>query len=169
MEENSLDSSPEEVVDVPETESPEIILSDKGRKFLNQTRPWVRFMSVMIFIGAGFMALGGVMTSIVGLNPGTSVPVETTGNPLLGNFVYWGLFCLFMAVLYVFPGIHLSRLASAIKTLESGRAGTDLEKVLKYQRSFWRYVGILTAFSLILLVSIFAFSIAVTIFMYMNS
>jgi len=39
---------------------------------------------------------------------------------------------------------------------------------LKYQKSFWRYMGILTVISLIIMVSVLAFSTAFTFFMLLN-
>ena len=75
MDENSMDSVPENTMNDEEvkpadfgTEQPEdILLTADGQKFLNQTRPWVRFMSIMIFIGAAFTLLGGLMIILVGL------------------------------------------------------------------------------------------------------
>lgn len=55
-----------------------------------------------------------------------------------------GIFYLALACLYVAPGVYLHRYAGAIKHLKSTCTDSGLEDVLKHQRSFWRFVGILS-------------------------
>ncbi len=101
---------------------------------LRQTRPWVRFMSVMSFIGSGFMLIFGVAVMVIGsLGPsGKDLP-----TPALG-LVYVPL-----AFLYVYPGVKLWSYASAIEKLTLSRAVDDLDGALGQQKSFWRFVGIM--------------------------
>mgnify|MGYP000961459785 CR=1 FL=1 len=167
MKEDSMDPMPEPAPDARPAMPGEVALSDRGRKFLSQTRPWVRFMSVMIFAGAVFMILGGVMVAVVGLSRNTVPDGGFAGLPF-GNFLYLGLLYVALALLYVGPGVCLSRFAAAIKKLEAAPASEALEKVLKSQRSFWRYVGILAVVSLVVLASLLAFFLAVTLFMFIN-
>jgi hypothetical protein len=67
MDENSTGSIPdnassvgEEVVvnSEPEDKPDEVVLTANGQKFLLQTRPWVRFLSIMVYIFAVFALLG---------------------------------------------------------------------------------------------------------------
>ena len=135
----------------------EISLSPAGQQFLNQTRPWVRFMSVMMFIMAGFMFLAGLIMIGTGA---VFVGQSRLNNPMsaLGPAVA-GTFYVILSLLYLAPGVFLHRYAGTIKLLESSRAAQALEDALKHQKSFWRYVGILTLISLILGVILVIFMI----------
>jgi hypothetical protein len=168
MDENSMDPIPYNTIDVGEAAPADVLLTADGRKFLNQTRPWVRFMSIMVFIGAGFAALCGLSMFLL---EATGDMVATKNEAFLGvpggGFLL-GLLYLVLAVVYIAPGIFLSRYATAIKALDSTQTSQALEKALKYQKSFWRYVGILTVISLIVLAAIIAFSLAITFFMLLN-
>lgn len=151
------------------TETPEsILLTANGRKFLNQTRPWARFLSIMVFIGAAFTLLGGLMVILVGLTGNLFGTESGAFDQLPGGGFALGLIYMVMAVLYVPPGIFLSRYASAIKYLESTPTSQALERALKYQKSFWRYIGIFTVIGLIVLAAVIAFSLAIALFMVVN-
>ena len=176
MDENSTGSMPGDRLDSEEamapdigTEKPEnVLLTANGRKFLNQTRPWVRFLSIMVFIGAAFTLLGGFMVILVGLTGNFFGAGSGAFDQLPGGGFALGLIYMVMAVLYVPPGIFLSRYASAIKNLESTPTSQGFERALKYQKSFWRYIGIFTVIGLIVLAAALAFSLAVALFMVVN-
>jgi len=168
MEENSADPISNGMVDV-ETETPaDVLLTADGQRFLNQTRPWVRFMSIIVFIGAAFMVLGGVMLFLVGITGSLANTGNNAFGPMPGGGFGVGLLYLVMAVLYIPPGIFLSRYASAIKNLESTRTSQALDNALKYQKSFWRYIGIFTVVCLVITAAVIAFSLAVVLFMFLN-
>jgi ABC-type uncharacterized transport system permease subunit len=61
---------------------------------------------------------------------------------------------------YVAPGVYLFRFASAIRDLKANSNAVALEDTLKHQRSFWRYVGILMAVTMVLAVIVFVLAIA---------
>lgn len=102
---------------------------------LRQTRPWVVFLSVMAFIGSGFMLLGGVLVMFVGaLAPtGSAVPSVALGALYIP-----------MAFLYIYPAIKLWAYGGAINRLLASRTSEDLAAALGQQKSFWKYAGILT-------------------------
>ena len=176
MDENSMDSVPDNTPGGEEikprdtgAEQPEdVFLTADGQKFLNQTRPWVRFLSIMVFIGAAFTLLGGLMVILVGLTGNFFGAGSGAFDQLPGGGFALGLIYMVMAVLYVPPGIFLSRYASAIKNLESTPTSQGFERALKYQKSFWRYIGIFTVIGLIVLAAALAFSLAVALFMVVN-
>ena len=176
MDENSIDSVSGNGLDGEEatpaddgtTRAGEVFLTANGKKFLNQTRPWVRFLSIMVFIGAAFTLLGGLTVMLVGITGSLIGVGNETFSQLPGGGFTLGLIYLVMAVLFVPPGIFLTRYASAIKTLESTPSAQALEKALKYQKSFWRYAGILTVVYLVVMAAIIAFSLAIAMFMVVN-
>jgi hypothetical protein len=136
-------------------------VTERTQECLAQTKPWVRLVSVLTFIGAGFMALGGLAMFVVGATAGAS------SNNALGGMVggaVLGLVYLAMAGLYVAPGIFLSRYASAINRLRQDGSTATLEDALMHQRSFWRYVGILSLVGMILGALVMVIAIAAGIY-----
>ena len=143
MDDHSMEPEPYKTIDVenvqPADVLADIILTNKGMKFLRQTRPWARFMSIIVFIGAGLMLLAGIMMFLFGASGNFLGANDPALQDLPGRSFVLGWVYLVLAVLYVAPGVFLFRYASAIKTLESACTAEALEKALKYQKSFWRY------------------------------
>jgi hypothetical protein len=165
MEENSIDPAPDKTADIETVKSDAISLSEKGMKFLSQTKPWVRFMSIIVFISVGFMVLGGLMMFLVGFAGNIFGKAAESYTPVPGGAVTAGLA---LAVLYIAPGIFLSRYAAAIKKLEASPDARSLEAAIKYQRSFWRYIGVITVFCLVVSAAVCAFLVAVALFNFIN-
>jgi hypothetical protein len=126
-----------------------VVLTPLAQHYLDQTRPWVRFVSVLTFVVAGFMALAGVIMLLVALFGGFAA--RSAGGLGLRGAVGGAVlacFYLVLASVYIAPGVYLARYASAIERLRAtGNAGV-LEDALKHQKSLWRFVGIVTAISL---------------------
>jgi hypothetical protein len=133
-------------------------VTERAQRYLGETKPWVRFMSVMIFIGAGFMVIAALAMFAL-----MSAGGAAGDNPLAG--VIGGsvaaLVYLALALLYVAPGVFLSRYAGAIGRLAKDKSVGTLEDALQHQRSFWRYVGILTLVSVALSVLVVTLAIVV--------
>lgn len=101
---------------------------------LKQTRPWVLMMSVMCFLGAGFMLLGGLAMFAMAF----VMPRGGAQQMMLGA-VYVPL-----ALVYIYPAVKLWSYGSSIGRLSASTATADLEDALRHQKSFWKYCGILT-------------------------
>lgn len=116
------------------------------------TKPWVRLVSVMMFIGAALLLvlalvmgmMGGVIASAA-KNPGFS------GGMGVGIAIVYGV----MALFYIYPAIKLWKYASCIEILLNSAASFDLEMALSQQRSFWKFVGVITLVILALYALIF--------------
>jgi len=168
MEENALNPVYEDRVDVETTKSEDVCLSEKGRKYFSQTRPWVRFLSIILFICIGCMVLGGLMILLVGMTGsllGSSNPIY---DMMPGGTFVVGLVYIILAILYAAPAVFLSRYASAIKNLQAEPSSQVLEGAIKYQKSFWRYIGVLTVVSLVIMAAAIAFFFAIVFFMFLN-
>lgn len=114
---------------------------------LRKTRPWVRFLSILGFVAAGLMVLAGVGVSIFGLVDGGESSGPFGGALMVGVGVLYVLF----ALLYIVPSRYLSRYASAIKTAVASPSKTAaVEEALRYQKSFWKFVGIIMLVMLLL-------------------
>jgi hypothetical protein len=64
------------------------------------------------------------------------------GGPIPGAVL--GLVYIPFAIVYVYPGLKLWSYGKSIGQLMLSRASTDLEAALGHQKSFWKFVGILT-------------------------
>ena len=126
-------------------------LTPLAQQYLDETRPWVRFMSIVIFVMSGLMALMGLVMVLVGIFGGLAAG-NTGGLGPLGSAIGMGVMALFylaLACVYIAPGVYLSRYAAAIQRLKANSTAGGLEDALKHQKSFWRFVGILTAVGLV--------------------
>ncbi len=63
--------------------------------------------------------------------------------------------------MYIAPGMFLWRYASAIQSLKASATAARLEDALKHQKSFWRFLGILTAIAVV--VGILGIGLAVVV------
>ena len=118
---------------------------------LDQTRPWVRFLSILMFIGVGFLLLGALFVLVGGAAMSRGMPTA------LFSIVY-----VLMAVLYTPPALFLWQYASAIKSMDQ-RQSSGMEQALGAQRSFWRYVGILAVVLLVIYAIVLAVVVAVAV------
>jgi len=61
-----------------------------------------------------------------------------------------GVFYLICAGLYVFPAIFLFRAAGGVVQVKRGQVVAGMEKTLGNQKSFWKFIGIVTVVMLCL-------------------
>ena len=108
------------------------------------TRPWVRLVSILGFIGAGFMLFTGLMFAV----GSQFLPFarEAVGG---GSFAVLGVVYACMGLLYFIPSRHLWRYGSFIDAYLRDPQEAQLEQALEAQRRFWKFVGILAAISLL--------------------
>jgi hypothetical protein len=104
------------------------------------TKGWVRFISVLMFVGAGFMLLIGLAMLLMG-----NAMASATKNPMFsgGMGVFMAVTYGIIAFVYIFPALKLWKYATCIGNLMSSGAALDLEMALNEQRSFWKFIGIL--------------------------
>lgn len=116
---------------------------------LNSTKPWVRLCSVVGFIFAFFMLIAGIGLFFIG----SDIP----NMPFSGAVI--GVIYLLMALLYFMPSLYLFQYATAIGVAQATQSMADIANALNYQKSFWKFAGIMV---LVMLV-IFALGIAAAI------
>ena len=123
---------------------------------LQRTQPWVRFLAIMGFIGAGFMVLVGLTAGVAGAATGR---IETIGLMIVYPI---------MAVVYVFPSLFLLRYADRIRSFVASGREQDLLGALDAQRSFWKFAGILTIVSIMFGILIGVFGVLAGVIMGMR-
>jgi hypothetical protein len=117
---------------------------------LRATKPWVRFISIIMFIMVGLTFLGGLVMMFM------PSPAGMRGfgfGPLVG-IIY-----IIMGVLYLAPAYFLHQYASSIGDFVQNGGDSALETALGSQKSFWRFVGILTLVVICIYALVFVFVI----------
>jgi hypothetical protein len=106
-------------------------VGERAVQLLRQTRPWVMFLSVLLFLGTAFMLLAGIGLVVSGL---------AMGGPTFSNII--GLAYIPVALVYLYPAIKMWTYGSAISRLVISGATTDLEAALAQQKHLWKFLGI---------------------------
>jgi hypothetical protein len=109
---------------------------------LQQTQPWARFMGIVGFVMVGLMVLIGVAAGAAGIATGDAeAAVLLVIYPLI-------------ALLYIFPSLHLVRYANRIRDFVAHGQQSQLEAALEAQRAFWKFIGIVTLVTILMTVLI---------------
>ena len=131
--------------DVPEPREAKDTSVDKNKAILNYimsslraTKPWTRLLSILGFIGTGLTILVG-LGLMVG---GNFIPISPQAPPWA--FLGLGIFYLLTSVFCLVPSIWLSKYSAAIASFLKRGDSAQLGKAMAYQKSFWKFVGILT-------------------------
>lgn len=122
---------------------------------LRQTRPWVVFLAILGFIACAFMALGGLALLAFG---------GAMGSAGKAAFPSWlGLVYLPFALLYVPPCVFMLRYGGALKVFLQDGSMESLTAAMRHQKSFWKFIGMLTAIGIGLYVVVVAAVVVVGI------
>lgn len=105
---------------------------DEVVALLAKTRPWVKLIAALIFVGFGLVLVIAVVMGLAGLGSTKSAASALAFLPLL-----------FAALLYLLPALFLWRYAASIRQLQDGGGQAALETALRHQKSFWKFAGVL--------------------------
>ena len=124
-------------------EEKDLQLHEQASLHLWNATKWMKFMAIMMIIGAVFLVVGAFAMLAVG-----SVAKDVTNYPAPNpvNFPFWVVSVLYfaMAALYVVPIVYLLRASKAGKAAAEDNNNEEVVAFLKYNQSFWKFVGILT-------------------------
>jgi len=128
-------------MDMEQNQSAEAKVTNQMISYLRSTKPWTKFLSVLGFIMVAFSVLIGLLF-MIGRN------LFPQGAPTFFVSIMYMLFSL----IYLFPSIYLFKYSSSIsRFLNTGRE-IDMEYALSYQKSFWKFVGIVSLIAIIIAV-----------------
>lgn len=120
-------------------ESFELHLNNEAVGALRESAKWSFFLSILGFIGIGFMVLAGLFmsTMMAGIPSGTmgSSPFAAIQGVLGGVYIV-------MALLYFFPVFYLYKYASGMKTALSSNDSALLTNSLVYLKSHHKFLGV---------------------------
>ncbi|MBN8421292.1 MAG: hypothetical protein J0L73_20425 [Verrucomicrobia bacterium] len=114
------------------------------------TKPWVRFISVLMWIAICLIILGIIIAGAA-MTLGASKSIGTPELILIGAY---GVMIFF----YIYPAMKMWKFANRVKSLMATRSLSDLDAALTEQRKLWKFVGIFTIITLcIYLVAVIGF------------
>lgn len=128
-----------EVTDEIHSEA-QLIVSDAGINYLNETVKWSKFLSIMGFIGSGFMVIMGLFAgsifSTLSANP------QFKAMPAVASIAL-GVVYILMGLLYFFPTLYLLRFSNKTKLAISTKNTSELTEAFKNQKSLYKFMGIM--------------------------
>ena len=117
---------------------------------LKGASPWLRFVGVLGFVGAGFTVLTGV--AFLALFPFFTRPFAGI-DPFSGTvdaavWVIMAVFCIILGVFMVLPSLFMYRFGEKIRGYLRTGAEQELELAFKNNRLLWKFIGIICIVSL---------------------
>jgi len=139
--------SPEATV-VPVKSLAQGSLTETMLVYLKAASPWLRFIGILGFIGAGFMVLWGVIfvaiIPLMGTQTWSEIPGFEDFSGFLGVAFGGSMVVLFlgMGVLVFFPSLFIYRFGEKIRSYIRSGSDQDLELAFKNNKSLWKFMGI---------------------------
>jgi uncharacterized membrane protein len=112
----------------------ELVLEIQAEAYLRETRKWTKFFAILGFIFIGLMVLMSIGTFVAGSIGGLS------SMPLAG----FGFFYLIMIGVYFFPIYYLLQFSNKAKEALMSRSSQALTEAMKFLKSHYKFVGIMT-------------------------
>ena len=135
----------------------ELQLDSTAKEFLKETAKWAHFLSILGFIGIGFLVLIAVFAGTI---------FSAMGNSMQGMRMYSGSFGVIMgavyfiiALLYFFPVYYLFKFSTNAKKAFANNDSESLTESLGYLKSHYKFIGILMIVCLALYALTFVFAI----------
>jgi hypothetical protein len=112
-------------------------LSEESIKHLDATRKWSFFLSVLGFVGLGFLVLAGLfmMTIFNSFEPQAYQPFPGT----IVGFLYF-----ILAIVYFFPVYYLLKFSSNMKNAIMSRNELTMEEAFRFLKKHYQFIGIMT-------------------------
>jgi len=106
--------------------------------YLNETRKWTIFLSVLGFIFIGFLVIASLFIGTIF----SSLTNNTTLSGAAG--VAAGFIYFLIAILYFFPIYYLYQFSRFAKSAIANNNSDDLNSAFKNLKSHYKFMGILT-------------------------
>ena len=127
------------------------ILTETMLVYLKGASPWLRFIGILGFIGAGitalwgvlFFVLGSVMAQIWSSIPGFESVSKISGSMGAAFGALAALIIIGAAVITFILSRYLYRFGTMIRSYLGEGREHDLELAFKSNKSFWKFIGII--------------------------
>lgn len=129
-------------------ESFELEVGNEIKDFLKEISSWGYFLSIVGFIGIGLLVLLGIVfMASMSNNAFGGNPYQGIGLPMS----YFGLFYIFIALVYFFPVLYLFNFSKKMKTALQSRNNAEFVSAFSNLKSHYKFMGIFT----IIIISIY--------------
>lgn len=135
----------------------ELQLDSTAKDFLKETAKWAYFLSIIGFIGIGFLALFGLFATTIFATLGSTVPGMAMYGGSLGKMI--GFMYFFMAAIYFIPVYYIFKFSSNAKKAFRDNDSEALTASFGYLKSHYKFFGILMIILLALYALLFVFAI----------
>ncbi len=125
-------------------------ITSKSQAFLKETAKWTGFLSILGFIGVGFMVLGALLI----LTVGGSFIARTGGMGGMQTGIL-ALVYLIMAAIYFVPVLYMYNFSKEMKKAVRTGSAQDYENGFDYLKRHFKYVAIVAIVILSLYVLMF--------------
>ena len=140
----------------PILELEELKLTSKAKHFLRETAKWCFFLSILGFIGIGFLVLLGIFsTTIVSAMQQLQPQFYPESLGLILTVVY-----LVSAIISFFPVYYLLQFSNKLKRALQSKSDDVLEKAFEMLKSHYKFIGVFTIITLSLYILLIVASIA---------
>ncbi|MDR2964795.1 MAG: hypothetical protein LBU88_03365 [Treponema sp.] len=141
--------SPETQIVPQANQNTGIELTTNMLKYLNEASPWLRFVGILGYIGAGFTVFGGIIGALGMLAADSALDLSGGVFGAAGLGALFLLYIPFGALLFL-PAHFTYKFGQKIRNYRFTNSVNDLEEALKNNKSFWKFTGILYIISLAL-------------------
>ena len=112
-------------------------LTETGLAFLKEIAKWGYFLSIIGFIGIGFIVLIAIFAGSISGMMMNSMPGFVSGSFITVMY-------LVTAFLYFFPVYYLFRFSRGMLKAISNNSAEELTNALEFLKSHYKFIGILT-------------------------
>ena len=136
--------SPEAPI-IPETsQNSGMSLTDTMLQYLIETSPWLRFIGIIGYIVSGMICVSGIIT-IISLIATSNLIGEFGGLEGFPVWFFWifPLIQLPLGAVLFFPAHFIYKSGQRIHRYQLSHSNEDLESGFKYNKSYWKFTGIL--------------------------
>lgn len=131
-----------------------LVINDYIKGYLIEISKWAKFLSILGFIGLGFM----MIAAIIMLFAGSMIDhYSNSANPLGAGVI--GIVYLVMAALYFFPILYLFKSAVSLKNGIISNDEMTLTDGFQNLKSHYKFIGIFTIVIISLYILIFLIGI----------
>lgn len=138
-------------------------LNETAKGFLKETAKWAYFLSILGYIGIGFIVVAAVFAGTIFAAMGKMGGGMDGGMGSMGSLggTFITILYLVIAVLYFFPVYYLNKFASNMKAAFRDNNTESLTTSFEYLKSHYKFIGILTlvifaVYALIFVIAIIA-------------
>ena len=151
----------EEYSEIEAIEEFELQLNESAKGFLKEATKWAYFLSILGYIGIGFIVVAAVFAGALFAFIGNLSREMNSFGAMGGSFI--SAFYLMIAAFYFFPVYYLNKFASNAKIALRDNDSKSLAASFEYLKSHYKFIGIMSLIILGLYALIMAFVVIATV------